>query len=484
MINFDNTYARLPDRFYAHVVPAKVPAPSLVRLNEALAEELGLDPVWLTSAEGLAMLSGNQPPKEADPIAQAYAGHQFGGWVPVLGDGRAILLGEVIDLQGKRRDLQLKGSGQTPFSRRGDGKATLGSAIREYLCSEAMAALNVPTTRALALVATGEIVPREHAHPGAILTRIAGSHIRVGTFQYFQGQQDQDALRQLADHAMKRHFPEATQAQNPYLAFFERVIAAQASLIAKWMQLGFIHGVMNTDNMTISGETIDFGPCAFIDSFHPDKVFSSIDRHGRYAWSNQPQAAHWNLARLGDALSPLIAKDPAAGKTLISAALDRFPDAFKEAYLSGFAAKFGILSIAEKEEQFIADSLQFMAEQEVDFTLFFRELTRIAGGSEPARLRELLGSRAGVEEWIADWKVFTGGEDDERVRVMQDCNPVLIPRNHRVEQAIQAAEAGEFGIFRRLADAWAEPFAEHEEMSDLEEPPLSHEIVCETFCGT
>jgi uncharacterized protein YdiU (UPF0061 family) len=404
--------------------------------------------------------------------------------VPVLGDGRAILLGEVIDTHGKRRDLQLKGSGQTPFSRRGDGKATLGSVIREYLCSEAMAALNVPTTRALAVVATGEIVPREHAHPGAILTRIAGSHIRVGSFQYFQGQQDQDGLRQLADHAMKRHFPEAAQAQNPYLSFFERVIAAQASLIAKWMQLGFIHGVMNTDNMTISGETIDFGPCAFIDSFHPDKVFSSIDRQGRYAWSNQPQAGHWNLARLGDALAPLIAEDHAAAKTLVSLALDRFPDAFKEACHSGFAAKFGLLSVAEKEEQFIADSLQFMSERKVDFTLFFRELTRIAGGSDPAPLRELLGSKAGVEEWIADWQALTEGEDDERVRVMRDCNPVLIPRNHRVEQAIQAAEAGEFEVFHRLADAWAEPFAEREEVSDLEDPPLSHEVVCETFCGT
>jgi uncharacterized protein YdiU (UPF0061 family) len=317
-----------------------------------------------------------------------------------------------------------------------------------------------------------------------VFTRVAQSHIRIGTFQWFASREDHKNLKVLADYAIQRHYPDAQHENNPYLALLGGVIQRQAKLIAHWMQLGFIHGVMNTDNMTISGETIDFGPCAFIDSFHPDKVFSSIDRQGRYAWSNQPQAGHWNLARLGDALAPLIAEDHAAAKTLVSLALDRFPDAFKEAYHSGFAAKFGLLSVAEKEEQFIADSLQFMSERKVDFTLFFRELTRIAGGSDPAPLRELLGSKAGVEEWIADWQALTEGEDDERVRVMRDCNPVLIPRNHRVEQAIQAAEAGEFEVFHRLADAWAEPFAEREEVSDLEDPPLSHEVVCETFCGT
>jgi uncharacterized protein YdiU (UPF0061 family) len=479
MINFDNTYARLPDRFYERIFPALVPDPKIVRINDALAKELQLDPAWLRSADGLAMLSGNQLPKNADPIAQAYAGHQFGGWSPQLGDGRAVLIGEVIDTYGNRRDIQLKGSGQTSFSRRGDGKSTLGAVIREYVVSEAMAALGAPSTRALAAVTTGEVVPRMQAHPGGIFTRVAASHIRVGTFQYYLGLQDFDGIEALADYAINRHYPACTDSEEPYIAFLEQVALNQARLIAHWMQLGFIHGVMNTDNMTISGETIDFGPCAFMEEFHPDTVFSSIDQHGRYAWGNQANVGYWNLERLGEALAPLISKDTAVAQEKVEAVLKRYLVAITAAYFSGFGRKLGITTVDEPEKEFITHTLRFMAERQLDFTLFFRHLTR-----DPNDLQSVLGEISDLKEWQASWDAITGGSSDERINLMRKNNPIRIPRNHRVEQAIQASESGDYARFNRLVDALATPFNEASQFDDLEAPAEPHEVVRETFCGT
>ena len=486
MIAFENTYARLPERFFAKRRPTPVDSPLLVRLNEPLAKELGLDPDWLRSSAGVAMLAGNDLPESAAPLAQAYAGHQFGGWVPQLGDGRAILLGEVTDRQNNRRDVQLKGSGLTPFSRGGDGRATLGSVIREYLVSEAMAGLKVPTTRSLAAVSTGESVPRQELHPGGILTRIAASHIRVGTFQYFFGKTDLDGIRTLADYAIERHYPEAATAANPYLALLEKVALAQASLIAQWMQLGFIHGVMNTDNMTISGETIDFGPCAFMDVFHPDKVFSSIDRQGRYAWGNQPNVGYWNLERLGETLAPLIADDAATAKARIDKVLDKYLLAFKEAHFNGFAAKLGMTSAGADEQPFIGATLQLMAHRKLDFTLFFRHLTRAADDGDKSDLLIGLGKSSidGLDDWMAAWEKITGGVSEERSRVMRAHNPIIIPRNHRVEGAISAAEGGDYEPFNRFTEALTNPYGENSALEEYERAPEPEEVVCATFCGT
>lgn len=480
-IAFDNSYARLPEPFYAAVQPDTVPQPELIRLNEALAEDLGLDVTWLRSAEGLAMLSGNSLPENADPIAQAYAGHQFGGWVPQLGDGRAILLGEIVAPDGIRRDLQLKGSGRTPFSRGGDGKAAIGPVLREYILSEAMEALGVPTTRALAAVATGEQVYRENALPGAILTRVAQSHIRVGTFQFFYARNQKDALRQLADHAIERHYPRAAKAEQPYLAFLEEVIAAQAKLIAQWMHLGFIHGVMNTDNMTVSGETIDYGPCAFMDTFHWEKVFSSIDRHGRYAWGNQPVAGHWNLTRLAEALIPILSTDADEAKTMAEQALSKFADIFNRHQTSGFKIKLGISNEAEKLDQFVTDTLLLLAEHEIDFTLFFRRLTQVAQGNDHQELAKLFKDPDALHAWLKEWRTHFISEHADR---MASANPIRIPRNHRVEECIQDALQGNYASFHRLVDALAAPYAENEEYADLEMAPKPNEVVCETFCGT
>ena len=342
-IHFDNTYAQLPERFFARQGAAPVPQAKLIRLNLGLAARLSIDAGWLQSADGVAMLAGNAIPEGAEPIAQAYAGHQFGGFVPQLGDGRALLLGEVIDADGRRYDLQLKGSGRTPYSRGGDGKSALGPVLREYIVSEAMAALGVPTTRALAAVATGETVMRQEGEvPGGVFTRVAASHIRVGTFQYFRARNDIDGLRVLADHAIARHYPHAAKAPNPYLALLESVVNAQADLIAQWMSLGFIHGVMNTDNTAVSGETIDYGPCAFMDAFHPQCVFSSIDAHGRYAWGTQPNIGLWNVTRFAETLLPLLCEDPGEGIKIAEAALSGYPKRFESQYIVRFRAKLGL----------------------------------------------------------------------------------------------------------------------------------------------
>jgi uncharacterized protein YdiU (UPF0061 family) len=468
---FDNSYARLPARFHARVAPEPVAAPRLLALNAALAAEMGLDPASLAGPEGVAMLAGNHVPEGAEPIAQAYAGHQFGGFVPQLGDGRAILLGEVAGPDGRRWDIQLKGSGRTPFSRMGDGRAWLGPVLREYLVSEAMAALGVPTTRALAAVATGEPVWRDGRLPGAVLTRVAPSHIRVGTFQYFAVRQDIEALQLLTGFANARHYPGAEGA----LGLLEAAVAAQAHLIAQWMALGFIHGVMNTDNCHVGGITIDYGPCAFMDDFHPGRVFSSIDRGGRYAWGNQPQIAAWNLAQFATCLLPLIDPDRDRAIALATAAVHRFGPIYEAAWLDRFRAKLG-LAVAEPEDaELIEALLGRMAETEADFTLTFRALA------------EGTGLPAAFDDWRAAWQARLGREGRTPGQVqdaMCAVNPAIIPRNHRIEAAIAAAVAGDFGPFEALAAALAAPFAPTPEAEPFRTPPEPHEVVTATFCGT
>jgi uncharacterized protein YdiU (UPF0061 family) len=464
---FDNSYARLPERLFARLPPAPVRAPRLLALNEALAAELGLDPGALASAEGVEVLAGNRLPEGAEPLAQAYAGHQFGGWVPRLGDGRAILLGEVIDRQGRRRDIQLKGSGRTPFSRMGDGRAWVGPVLREFVVSEAMHALGVPTTRALAAVASGETVMRERPLPGAVLTRVAASHIRVGTFQYLLARGDAEGLAALLDHARRRHHPEAADA----MGFLRAVVAAQARLVAAWMALGFVHGVMNTDNMAVSGETIDYGPCAFLDGYHPDAVFSSIDQWGRYAYGQQPQVAAWNLAQLASSLLPLL-----GGEAAVPAATEAvrgFAGQFAAAWRERFAAKLG-LAADDPEAQPLANRLlELMAAVWADFTITFRALA--GDGELPAELSTLPGFAA----WRAEWEAR--GPDRP---AMLRANPAVIPRNHRIEAMIAAAVAGDLGPLDRLRAALARPFDPPPGLEDLRDPPAEEERVTQTFCGT
>jgi len=480
-IPFDNTYARLPERFFVAQRPARVPDPALVRLNRGLAAQLSIDPDWLASADGVAVLAGNAVPEGAEPIALAYAGHQFGGFSPQLGDGRALLLGEVVGIDGARRDMQLKGSGRTPFSRGGDGKAALGPALREFIVSEAMAALGVRTARALAVVSTGEAVMRQEGRlPGAVFTRVAASHMRVGTFEYFLARKDTDALRRLADHAIARHYPDAADAPNPYQALLESVVAAQADLIAQWMSLGFIHGVMNTDNTAISGETIDYGPCAFMDDFHPQRVFSSIDSRGRYAWGNQPDIGLWNLTRFAETLLPLLSDDSRDAIRIAEAVLSRYAERFGRRYVARFRAKLGLPS--EAPVALIQECLDLLAARHVDFTLFFRHLTRVAGGEDPEPLAALCSRGEPFDTWFATWR--READPAGQLAGMRAANPILIPRNHRVEHAIQRAYAGDFAPFHRLVDALAEPYADRPACADLETPPRPDEVVHQTFCGT
>jgi len=473
-MSFDNTYAQLPGRFYFKQDAAQVPDPKIIRINTSLAKQLSLDPDELKSDDGLAFLSGNATPEGADPLAQAYAGHQFGNFSPQLGDGRALLIGELLDRSERRFDLQLKGSGPTPFSRNGDGKSALGPVLREYIVSEAMNALGVPTTRALAAVVTGESVHRQNgSEPGGVFTRIAASHIRVGTFQYFYSRNDEEALRILTDYTIQRHYP---QASDP-LGLLRAAIAAQASLVAQWMSFGFIHGVMNTDNCAISGETIDFGPCAFMDNFHPRCVFSSIDRNARYAWGNQASIAHWNLMRFAETLLPLIDSNTEKAIALAETELRTFGDLFQNHYEACFSQKLG-LPVSQSREK-IDHCLKLLAEQEVDFTLFFRRLTQVAHGESNQVLVELFPDKTSFNDWFEEWN--QAAHDTSK---MSKANPVLIPRNHRVEQAIQSAYRGDFAPFHRLVDALKKPFCDEAKYSDLETPPLPEEIVHETFCGT
>ncbi len=489
MLPFDTSYARLPERFYARVTPTKVKSPRLVKLNRPLAELLRADVDFLESPAGAEVLAGNVVPAGADPIAQAYSGHQFGGFSPQLGDGRAILLGEVVGTDGRRRDVQLKGAGRTPFSRRGDGRAALGPVLREYMVSETMAAFGIPTTRALAAVTTGEHVVREALLPGAVLTRVAASHIRIGTFQFFAHRNDEEALRILASHALARHYPDALGTDNDALALLEQVIVAQANLIARWLGVGFVHGVMNTDNTAISGETLDFGPCAFLDEYDPAKKFSSIDHGGRYAFANQPRIALWNLARLAEALLPLIAGNEDEAVRLASERLDRFSAHFERAQLSVMRAKLGLAQKEEHDGSLIEGLLAVMGEKGVDYTLFFRRLTTAADASTESELTALFeGDEAKIRGWLEVWRKRLALESEPpraRAASMRYANPAFIPRNHRVEEAIQAAVSrGDFQPFETLVQVLATPYDDQPDFAHLAEPPSPEQRVLETFCGT
>jgi len=486
--NFDNSYARDLEGFYVPWQPATVPAPRLLQLNRALAAELGLDADALASADGAAIFAGNLVPEGASPLAQAYAGHQFGGFSPRLGDGRALLLGEVIDRHGRRRDIGFKGSGRTPFSRGGDGKAALGPVLREYLLGEAMFGLGVPTTRALAVAVTGEPVHREQILPGAVLTRVAASHVRVGTFQFFAARGEHERVRRLADYVIARHDPTLFGQDDRYLGLLRAVGARQAALIAQWMNLGFIHGVMNTDNMTISGETIDFGPCAFMEGYDPRAVFSSIDHGGRYAYANQPTIARWNLARFAETLLPLLSGDDKRAVALASAVIDEFPALFAAALLRGQRAKLGLTRAQEDDAALVEDWLALLEAHRVDFTLAWRRLAGAAAG-DAAPLRALFGEAQAIDGWLARWRLrcaAEGGDAEARAQAMRDINPIVIARNHRVEEALAAAvEDDDLGPFAGLLAALERPFTEGPDTAHYAEPaPPEVTAAYQTFCGT
>ncbi len=469
MIPFDNSYARLPGTFFARQAPVPVRAPRLVGFNSDLAKLLRITP---GDVEEMAQaFAGNTVPEGAEPLAQLYSGHQFGTYNPQLGDGRAVLLGETIGSDGIRRDIQLKGSGQTPFSRRGDGRAWLGPVLREYVVSEAMHALGIPTTRALAAVETGEIVLREGPMPGAVLTRVAQSHLRVGTFQVFAARGQLENLRQLTEYAIQRHYPDA---EGP-MGLLRAVRDAQARLIAQWMSVGFIHGVMNTDNSSIAGETIDYGPCAFMDSYHPNTVYSSIDRMGRYAYSNQPDIAVWNLAQLATALIQQF-EDKDAAVEEATEIVHAMPGLMQEHWLERFRAKIGLVWAEEGDLEMISDLLTRMARNQADFTNTFRAL-----GSD--RARDQFTDPAAYDEWAKGWQTRVEREATPNA-VMAAANPAFIPRNHRVEQMIQAAVQGDYALFLRLSEVLARPYDDQPEESDLQRPPAENEVVHATFCGT
>jgi len=498
-IAFDNTYARELPGLYAAWKPATVPAPALLFLNRALADDLGLDAPAMDSPEGAALFSGNTLPEGAEPLAQAYAGHQFGGFSPQLGDGRALLLGEVIDRRGQRRDIAFKGSGRTPFSRGGDGKAAVGPMLREVLIGEAMHALGIPSTRALAVVATGELVYREAAFPGAILTRVAASHLRVGTFQFFAARGETDKLRQLAEYAIARHDPALAGTPGRHLALLRAVAGRQARLIAQWMNVGFIHGVMNTDNMTISGETIDYGPCAFMEAYDPATVFSSIDHGGRYAYGNQPSIARWNLARLAEALLPLMADgdDEVVLRQAVAdvtAVIDAFPSLYAEALLQGRRAKLGLQQAADDsgDTTLAEDWLALLQQHGVDFTLAWRRLADAAAG-DANPLHSLFTEPAALSPWLERWRGRCTREDGgdggaglARATRMRQVNPWLIPRNHRVEEALAAAsEHGDLTLLERLLAALRDPYDEDPAFARYAEPaPAQVSAGYQTFCGT
>ena len=478
---FDNSYARLPAAFHTQVNPTPVAEPRLVLFNDPLALSLGLDPAAFTGPDAAAIFTGNEILPGSEPIAQAYAGHQYAN-LTRLGDGRAILLGEHLTPSGDRFDIQLKGSGPTPYSRRGDGRAALGPMLREYLISEAMHALGIPTTRSLAVATTGEPVFREETLPGAILTRVAASHIRVGTFEHFAAMDDTDSLRLLTDHTLRRHFPQRADSDQPALALLEEVMERQASLIAHWMRVGFVHGVMNTDNMALSGETIDYGPCAFIDAYDPMAVFSSIDRHGRYAFGQQPQIANWNLARLAEALLPVLDPDPDTAVAIANEALTSFETRFKNHWLATMRAKLGLFTDEADDASLFEDLLRIMHETRADYTHTFRNLRPDApqGSASPAD--------AAFAAWHQRWTERLARQPQsatEVVALMHAHNPAVIPRNHEVEAALTAATAGnDLAPFQRLITALATPYDETGQPAGLLNPPPPGTPVCRTFCGT
>jgi uncharacterized protein YdiU (UPF0061 family) len=481
---FSNSYAALPPRFFARLDPVAVADPRLIKFNGALAAELGLE--WQDETPLAAIFAGNVVPVGADPIATAYAGHQFGQFVPQLGDGRAILLGEVIGRDGTRRDIQLKGSGRTPFSRSGDGRAALGPVLREYLVSEAMHSLGIPTTRALAAVTTGEPVFRGAKLPGAIVTRVAASHVRVGTFEYFAARGDTEAVRRLADYVIDRHYPQLASADRPYVELLAAVTRRQAALVAAWMRIGFIHGVMNTDNTAISGETIDFGPCAFMDAYDPATVFSSIDSYGRYAYGNQPAMAQWNMARFAETILTLIDSDTQRAVDIATPVVNSFREHFEVCWIADLRRKLGLVTSEEGDPALGSALLDLMQRAGADFTLTFRRLCDAAdGGAE-----EILGAAPPIElaQWLGAWRSRLARDPQlpaDRARSMRTANPAYIPRNHRVEAAIAAAtEQADFGPFNEMLQVWSRPYEEQPGRDAYLAPPLPAERVLQTFCGT
>jgi uncharacterized protein YdiU (UPF0061 family) len=480
VVTFDGQFARELAEMALPWQAEQAPDPRLLVLNEPLAARLGLDPASLRSSEGLLLLTGNLVPPGATPVAQAYAGHQFGWYAPRLGDGRALLLGEIADVDGRLLDVHLKGSGRTPFARNGDGRAVIGPMLREYIVSEAMHALGIPTTRSLAVVATGRSVHRETLQPGAVLSRVAGSHLRVGSFQYARATGNQDLLRRLADHAITRHYASAAEAEHPYLALFQAVIAAQASLVAEWMCVGFVHGVMNTDNMTISGETIDYGPCAFMEAFDPAAVYSSIDEGGRYAYGNQPVVAEWNLTRLAEALLPLFHDDEEQGVALAVESLGAFRRQYSAAWSAGMAAKLGLPDGRDDEETsaLVDELLALLRQGQVDYTSFFRSLGTAARGQAEAA-RGMFVDLAGFDAWALRWRAL-GPDADAMDRV----NPVYIPRNHLVEEALASATGGDLDPLKRLLDAVTFPFDERPGLERYAAPAPASFGAYRTFCGT
>lgn len=494
-LKFINQYAKLPKVFYSEVKPTPVAQPSLIALNRDLAEELNLDADALASAEGVALLAGNALPEGATPIAQVYAGHQFGHFNPQLGDGRAILLGDVLDCHGQARDIQLKGAGPTPYSRNGDGRAAVGPVIREYMLSEAMHRLGIKTTRALAAVETGEPVYRQTALPGAIVTRVAASHIRIGTFEYFYGQRDKQSIQQLADFVIARHYPDAAQAENRYLSLLEQVIEAQASLVASWLQVGFIHGVMNTDNMSICGETIDYGPCAFMERFDPATVFSSIDRDGRYAFANQSSIALWNLTRLAECLLPLLHDDQDKAVVLAQDTLGKFGDTLDPQWLKGMSRKIGLDSLQVQDDALIAELLQLLQKYQVDYTEGFRLLAKALPDAQRQNpwlaLFESGAAEAPIDDvhdWIVRWhqRLQQQGEDASVVATeMNAINPLYIPRNLRVEAVISAAvDESDFGPMEEMMKVLSNPYTDQPGMEKYAHPAPADAQPYRTFCGT
>jgi len=497
LIPFNNRYVNLGETFYVKTCPSPVARPSLIKFNDELARGLGLSITSLNSSDVSAIFSGNSIPEGAEPLAMAYAGHQFGHFNPQLGDGRAILLGEIVSPAGARFDLQLKGSGRTFYSRGGDGRAALGPVLREYLVSEAMKKLNVPTTRALAAVTTGEAVARERLLPGGIITRVASSFVRVGTFQFFSAKGDVEAIQKLADHVIERNYPDAIaagEAKNPYVAFLKAVVDSQAGLIAQWMHLGFIHGVMNTDNMSIAGETIDYGPCAFMDAFDHDQVFSSIDREGRYAYSNQASIGLWNLTRLAETLLPLLAENTEAAVEVAQDVLKTYVEVYQNNWLAGMQAKCGLFTTSdetrEDDKELIEDLLNAMAANNADFTLTFFNLSQLSSqvSEHDSDIQRLFDKPAQLDDWLARWRKRLNEEtlsDAERQAKMQAVNPVYIPRNHRIEAAIRAAEDhGDFSVFHELHEVLQNPYMQQEGKDSYSLPPEPDEVVLQTFCGT
>jgi uncharacterized protein YdiU (UPF0061 family) len=488
-IEFDNSYGRLSDKFYSRLELNCVSKPELIRINSELAGDLGIDPGWLSSKDGIDMISGNAMPDGADPLASVYAGHQFGHYVPRLGDGRALLIGELISRQGVRYDIQLKGSGPTPYSRGGDGRSPLGPVLREYIVSEAMHHLGVPTTRALGAVLTGNEVKRESNLPGAILTRVSQSHIRIGTHQYFAAYDDIASLASLVEHVIDRHYPEVKECDEHVLGMFQAVMVKQADLIANWQLLGFVHGVMNTDNMLLSGETIDYGPCAFIDGYNEHAVYSSIDRGGRYSYRNQPGICHWNLSCLAQSLLPLAENSEERALEDLRTVLNSFPELYSQSYIDIARRKFGLISKEKDDLELVENWFQILADVKDDFTLAFRRLSDIADESNAIGcVGDLLEFSEQYQDWIVQWKTRCSRDDvdpGERQTLMYSVNPLYMPRNHLVKNVIDAAtENGDYGPFNLLVDVLANPYVFQPGLEYFAKPPNDNEIVIRTFCGT